>query len=190
MPEAIFQAWMKEAKRNAGLLILLGVFEVVIGILAIGSPLMTGIAISFLIGVFLLLVGVVRMVDAFKAGSFGAGVFAFLGGLLALLCGGYIMAQPGIALATLTWLLGIYFAVDGISRIGLGLKMRPAQGWAWNTIAGALGIVLAVMIWRRWPLSGAWLVGTLVGIHFILSGWTMIGIGSWARREITEAEAD
>ncbi|MBD3851298.1 MAG: hypothetical protein IFK93_08365, partial [Acidobacteria bacterium] len=32
------------------------------------------------------------------------------------------------------------------------------------------------------PVSGAWAIGLLVGIHILITGWSMIILGSGARR--------
>ena len=175
-------AWLKEAKKNAGWLIALGVIEIIIGILALGSPLMVGIAISWLIGLMLVAVGVTRLIEAFKAGSFGAGVLGFLSGLLAVVLGGYVALRPGIVLATLTLVLAIYLFVDGLQRLMLGFKIKPEQGWCWMVFGGIASIILGLLIWRRWPLSGVWAIGTLVGIHLLISGWTMVAIGMVAKK--------
>ena len=42
--------WLEEAKKNAGFLIFLGILTVVFGVLAIGAPLMTGVAVAWLVG--------------------------------------------------------------------------------------------------------------------------------------------
>ena len=42
-------------------------------------------------------------------------------------------------------------------------------------------MILAIMIWRRFPTSAAWLVGTLVGIKLIFAGWTVLSIRAVAR---------
>ena len=162
-------AWLKEAKKNAGWLIALGVIEIIIGILALGSPLMVGIAISWLIGLMLVAVGITRLIEAFKAGSFGAGVLGFLSGLLAVVLGGYVTLRPGIVLATLTLVLAIYLFVDGLQRLMLGFKIKPEQGWGWMVFGGIASIILGLLIWRRWPLSGVWAIGTLVLLGIWLS---------------------
>jgi uncharacterized protein YjbJ (UPF0337 family) len=38
------------------------------------------------------------------------------------------------------------------------------------------------MIWRQWPVSGAWAIGILVGIHILMTGWSMIILGTGARK--------
>jgi uncharacterized membrane protein HdeD (DUF308 family) len=180
-------SWLQEAKENAGLLIALGVLELLIGVVAIGSPLVTGVAIAFMIGSILVLAGISRMVSAFRAGSFGAGLFALLGGLLALAAGLVMLFRPGAGMAFITWMLAIYFVVDGVARIVVGFKMKGAPGSGWETFGGLVSVVLGVLIYVKWPLSGAWAIGTLVGIHLIVSGWTVIGIGVAARGRAKEA---
>ena len=183
-------SWLEEAKRNAGLLIMLGALELLVGVIAIGSPLVTGVAIAFMIGSILVLAGIARMVSALKAGSFGAGLFAFLGGLLALAAGLVMLFRPGAGMAFITWMLAVYFVVDGIARVVLGLKMKGEPGSSWETFGGVVSVILGVLIYVKWPLSGAWAIGTLVGIHLIVNGWTVMGIGMAARRVTKRALAE
>jgi uncharacterized membrane protein HdeD (DUF308 family) len=174
--------WLKHAKKNAGWLIALGLIEIVVGIMVLGSPLMAGIAIAWLVGLMLIAVGIARLIEAFKAGSFGAGALGFLSGLFAIIVGGYMSFNLGAALATLTLVLAIYLFVDGVQHLLLGFKLKPAPGSGWMVFGGIVSILLAVLIWRRWPLSGEWAIGTLVGIHLLISGWTMMAIGLVARK--------
>jgi uncharacterized membrane protein HdeD (DUF308 family) len=180
MPEVA--GWIAEARRNAGWLILLGIIEIIIGILAIATPLMAGLAVTIMVAVLLLLAGVSRLVAALKAGSWGAGILGFLVGILALAGGIIMLARPGAGLAWITWLLSLYFFVVGLSGIALALKIRPHHGWGWRLFNGILSLLLGILIMGEWPLSGAWAVGVLVGIHFLFSGWAMLFVGLGMRR--------
>ena len=173
--------WIHEAKGNARVLMALGIVQIIVGVLAIGSPLASGVATSMVIGVILILAGIIRLFEALKAGSFGSGVLAFLGGLVAIVVGGYLLTRPGVGLSALAWVLALYFLISGIGDVIVGLGMKPVKGWGWSVFSGIAGIVLAIMVWRQWPYSGAWLVGTLVGIYFIMHGWGMIGLSSVVR---------
>ena len=172
-------SWAEEARKNSGWLIALGVLQIIVGILAIGSPLMTGVAATFLIGVFMIVGGAMRLVGSFKAGSFGTGLLAFLAGLLTTVAGFMILARPGIGLVTLTLLLAAYFFASGVAQIILGFHARPERGWGWLVFDGVVALILGLLIGRQWPLSGVWAVGTLVGIYILISGWSelMIGLG-------------
>ena len=46
---------------------------------------------------------------------------------------------------------------------------------------GAISILLGVMIWRAWPVSGLWVIGMFIGIDMIVDGWTEIMLALSAR---------
>jgi len=175
------RSWTKEAKKNAGLLIALGVIEIIAGFLALGSPLIAGLAVTVVVGVMLVISGAVRLIGVFKAASFGAGSLAFLGGVLALVVGLIIVAHPGLGLTTLTLILTAYLFADGVSRVIVGFKVKPEKGWGFVVFGGLMSVLLGILIGRQWPLSGDWAIGTLVGINMIFAGWSAVGLGSGAR---------
>ena len=53
-------------------------------------------------------------------------------------------------------LLTIYLLVDGATEIATALKLRPESGWGWLMFGGALSVLLGLLIWQQFPLSGAW----------------------------------
>jgi uncharacterized membrane protein HdeD (DUF308 family) len=54
---------------------------------------------------------------------------------------------------------------------------------------GIVSVLLAIMIWRQWPLSGMWLIGVLVGVKLMFTGWMLVAIGGTARAAATSMEA-
>ena len=42
---------------------------------------------------------------------------------------------------------------------------------------GIVTLLLGIMLWRQFPLSGVWAVGILFGIKMIFSGWAFVFIG-------------
>jgi uncharacterized membrane protein HdeD (DUF308 family)/polyhydroxyalkanoate synthesis regulator phasin len=174
--------WLEEAKKNSGFLIFLGVLTVVFGVVAIGSPLITGVAVAVFVGFLLLGSGVARIVHAFKSKQWGTGFWGTVIGLLGVVAGLLMIFRPLVGLVTMTMLLAIYFLIDGISEIVAAFKIKPDQGWGWVLFNGIIAVLLGFMIWRQWPVSGAWAIGLLVGIHILMTGWSMIILGSGARR--------
>ena len=57
-------------------------------------------------------------------------------------------------------------------------------------MGGIVSIALAYMIGRQWPVSGAWAVGTLVGVRLIFAGWSMIALGVVGEAVTDEVEAE
>jgi uncharacterized membrane protein HdeD (DUF308 family) len=176
-------------KRNAGLGVVVGILVVVAGFLALFSPLIAGLSVAIAVGVLLIASGVSRLFLAFKMGSLGHGLLVFLIGLLSIVAGGYMVGRPGLALATLTLFLAAYFLVDGIFEIVWAFRLRPIKGWGWTLFSGIVALALGIMIWRQFPISGVWAVGTLAGIHMIFGGSSVASICSAARSAAKQAEA-
>jgi uncharacterized membrane protein HdeD (DUF308 family) len=169
-------------KRHAGVGMAVGVIAVVAGALALMSPLVAGLSVALVVGVLLMASGVSRLFLAFRMGSFGHGLLVFLTGLLSIVIGGYMLARPGMALATLTLVLAAFFFVDGMFEIIWAFRLRPIKGWGWTLLSGVVALALGIMIWRQFPVSGIWAVGTLAGIHLIFGGSSVASICGAARR--------
>jgi uncharacterized membrane protein HdeD (DUF308 family) len=168
-------------RQNAGWVTGIGILLLVMGILAIGSPLVTGMAITWTVGIFLILGGASQCLLAFRAGAFGRALLVFLTGLVTLIAGGFMVSQPVAALAPITLLLAAYFLATGVLAIIAGLQVRPANGWGWMLANGVITLLLGLMLWKQWPLSGAWAVGVLFGVQLVSTGVALLALGSAAR---------
>ena len=102
-------------------------------------------------------------------------------GAVTVIAGFVVVANPVLGLATLTIILFAYFLVEGITGIILAFQLKPQQGWGVMLINGVVSLLLAVMVYRNWPVSAVWLPGVLVGINLLFSGFAMLAIGSTAR---------
>ena len=168
-------------KQASGLVIATGVLLVILGFMAVAAPLAAGLSIAIAVGLLLIIGGAGQLFFSSKAGSFGAGLMVFLLGALKIVAGGVMVAHPLVALASLTMVLAIYFLIEGVGEIFWGFQLRPASGWGWALASGVAALVLGILIWSEFPLSGVWAVGTLVGIKLLFSGSTLIALGSGAR---------
>ena len=160
---------------------LFGILTIVLGLLSIAAPLVAGMSVAFLVGLFVLAGGVARMVWAFQAGSLGKGLLGFAIGALTLVCGVVLVSDPLVASGVLTLLLAAYFLVDGGVEIVAAFQVRPASGWGWLLAGGTLSLLLGLMVWQQFPLSGAWAIGVLLGFKLLLVGMIMISVGPASR---------
>lgn len=181
------QEMLSTIKRHAGVGTAVGILVVVAGILALLSPLVAGLAIAIAVGVLLIASGVSRLFLAFRMGSFGHGLMVFLLGALAIVIGGYMISRPGMALGTLTLVLAVYFAVDGVFQVLWAFRLRPIKGWGWALFSGIVSLALGVMIWRQFPVSGVWAVGTLAGIQMVFGGSSVASLCVAARGAAKDA---
>jgi uncharacterized membrane protein HdeD (DUF308 family) len=176
-------------QENAGTAIGIGIFLLIAGVLALGAPFMTGISITLMIGVLMIIGGVAKSVLAFRVGAFGRGVLVFLMGVLMVVVGIYMVSQPVAALASMTLFLAAYFIVTGIVEFFAAFGIRPAEGWGWMLLNGIVTLLLGLMIWRQFPVSGVWALGTLFGIKLLFSGASLLGLGMAVRRGVKTVEA-
>ena len=176
-------------KRHAGFGMAAGIAIAIAGVLALLSPFIAGLSVAIAVGVLLIASGVSRLFLAFRLGSFGVGLLVFVLGVLSIVIGGYMVSRPGMALATLTLVLAVYFFVHGVFEIIWAFRLRPIKGWGWTLFSGVAALALGIMIWRQFPMSGMWAVGTLAGIHMIFGGSSVTSICSGARSEAKGAQA-
>jgi uncharacterized membrane protein HdeD (DUF308 family) len=47
---------------------------------------------------------------------------------------------------------------------------------------GVVTLLLGVLIWRQWPLSGLYVIGLFLGINLVVSGASYVSLGLAARR--------
>lgn len=186
----IGKAFLEGIKESAGAAIAIGVVLVIVGFLAIGSPLVAGLSVSVFVGVMLLIGGIGQLALAFKAGSFGKGLLLIIVGIAAALAGLLMITQPASGLASLTIFLAVYFFATGIVESFWAFQIKPAKGWGWTLFSGIVTVLLGLMIWRQFPISGVWAIGTLVGIRMLFSGWTLIMFGSAARGVVKEVKSN
>ena len=69
-------------------------------------------------------------------------------------------------------------------ELALSLLLRPMPGSGWILVDSIITLILAVMIWRTWPSSTEWVIGTLVGVSMLFSGVTRLMLCSAARRVV------
>ena len=176
-------------KENAKLAVVSGVILIVAGTFAVMSPLVAGLSITILVGVSLVFGGVGQCFLALKAGAFGRALLTFLGGALMVAAGSFMMTQPVAGLASITLLLVAYLVAAGLGELIMSLQLRPADGWGWMLFNGIITLLLGMMLWRQFPLSGAWAIGVLFGIKMVFSGWALVFIGRSVKQAASPLES-
>lgn len=171
-----------DVKKGGGFFVVLGVLTLILGFVSMGAPMMTGLAVTILIGSLLLVNGIMQVFHGFKVHGAGPKTLAVVVGVFTVIAGGLILARPLFALTTLTLILAIFFIIEGVFTVAMAFQAKPQQGWGWLMFNGLVSVVLGILIWRQWPVSGLWAIGVLVGIRIFMSGFGMIFVGSATRQ--------
>ena len=107
-----------------GLLILEGILNILVGIVAFMMPGLTLVFFVTLMAVWSLITGILMIVAAFKLNpAFGRGWLIF-SGIVSVLFGVALLIAPLVGAVVLTWWLGAYALVFGIGLLVLAFKLK------------------------------------------------------------------
>jgi uncharacterized membrane protein HdeD (DUF308 family) len=112
---------LRRSTENRGLAAIMGVLSVVVGVLLIRHPIGGVLAVALLIGIWLIAVGIVRLVGAFEREHRAWNIIV---ALIEIAAGIVIVASPPIAFTTLALIVGIAFIASGVATCALGWTMH------------------------------------------------------------------
>ncbi len=176
------QSITSDIKEAAGMSMGLAAVMIVLGFLAILLPFATGIGIAIMVGWIIAFGGFAYLAYAFAAQGAGAFLWRTLIGVAYVLGGVYLAFHPGLALASLTLVVAAIFFAEGVLDIVVFFQFRSLPGSGWLLFDGVITLILAYLIWRPWPVSATWTIGTLVGINLIVSGFTRLMYSTGVRK--------
>lgn len=166
-----------DLSKSRGWLIFGGILSILVGFMAMGSPLMFSIVIAQLIGIFALVSGCISL----SLALFGKhATHRVLGAILALIriaAGVILLRCVASSIAVITLILAIFLIVEGVSFIIGSLRMRDQKGWIWTLINGIAALALGLMIYAHWPSDSAAMIGLLYGINSLFWGMSLLMLG-------------
>ncbi|HEX4576160.1 MAG TPA: DUF308 domain-containing protein [Edaphobacter sp.] len=162
--------------------IALSILLILAGFFAILVPVISGLGITLLFGWLMILSGITHLVFAFKTHTTGGVIWEIIIGIIYLFTGFYLILHPVAALFALTLILACYLFFEAIIEFVQYFQIRPRHGAGWLLFDAVITLILAVMIWRSWPASSVWVIGTLVGISMLFSGFSRLMLSLAAKR--------
>lgn len=175
-----FSNW-REYHRNWGWLLALGVVSIILGLIALVDSVLATIVSMIWFGWVLLIAGIVEAVQAFRHRRSGHVFLHSLNAVLSFVMGLILLRHPLAGALVMTLLLAAYFTVAGIFRIVNALTLR-LPSWGWGLANGIITLILGILVWAQWPISGLWIIGLFIGIHLIFTGWAQVMLASAVRR--------
>jgi uncharacterized membrane protein HdeD (DUF308 family) len=184
---------LEELHRHWALFLSVGVALMALGIVAtLIAGLSTIVAVHFF-GWILVIAGAGVTLHAFWAKRWSGFSLQLLSGLLYLAAGWMLATHPELSAIALTLVIAISFVVQGAFRIGAALSTR-IDGWDRLLVSGIITLLLGLMIWNEWPLSGVWVIGLFVGIDmFFYGGWFVslaLAVRTLGRAQDTDGSAE
>lgn len=160
---------------------ILAALELVLGFILLSFPFLLGLSAVWVAGVVLAVAGVVRLVQSIirRADRW----WNLLAAFLYLLVGVFTVLMPALSMEWWTLLIGAAIFTAGIMRMGVAIMLWSTPGRFWRIFNALVSLVLGVMIIWGWPESSMWLIGTLIAVEMIFSGWTLMFLAISPPRE-------
>jgi uncharacterized membrane protein HdeD (DUF308 family) len=163
-----------------GIQIGLGIITVILSIYALQFPADAFLAVVYVLGIILFIVGVEKIITGIFLPI--KGKWATIGlGILVLIFAGFTIAFPEWAAFIITILVGLALIFNGCARIVEGISGKHS-GWAKFFLIGVgiLSIIIGSVVLAS-PLFGAVFVGLVIAVGLLITGIQMIAVGAAGR---------
>lgn len=90
-----------------------------------------------------------------------------LRGIVLLVLGIALLAQPTVTTAAIVWLFGLFAVVDGVLAAAQGLANRGTPGAGWWVVEGLGGVLVGAVV-MLWPGP------TVRVLFFLLAAWLLV----------------
>lgn len=119
-------AAVRAAQRHErwGLLVLEGIVDIAIGVIALIWPGLTALAFVLMLAAWAIVSGALMLGAAIRLSKAYGRIWLAIGGLTSILFGILLVIAPVAGLVVLTWWLGAYALIFGIALLVLGFKLR------------------------------------------------------------------
>lgn len=162
--------------------ILLGIVLMLAGLFVLRNAVAATVVSAIVFGVSLLVTGLFEIVQSFWAPYWAHRFWRLLLGALYAVGGAILIADPLAASVLLTLVFAAALIASGMARIYVAVSEWDRFSWLLLT-SGVVGILAGLVILAKWPLSGLWVFGLVVGIDLLLHGSWWFVSGSLGRQD-------
>jgi uncharacterized membrane protein HdeD (DUF308 family) len=163
----------RDLRHKWGWLLAIGISMVVLGAIALFITPAATLGTILVLGWLLVVSGVVETIQSFRVRRWSGIFLHLIGGVLGILVGLLIVTHPLAGALATTLLFASFFTVIGLFRLVAAIRLKFPH-WGWAAFDGAVTLLLGLLLWMEWPVSGLWFIGFAVGISLLLRGWSYI----------------
>ena len=160
-----------------------GVLMIILGVLAVAAPAFATLTVDIYVGWLFLISGVLGLIAMFSARNVPGFLWTLVTALLSIVVGGVLLWKPVEGALSLTIVLTAFFIVEGLFQAAAAFTYRDAipSRWGWLLASGLADLALAAIIIAGWPGTAAWVLGLLVGVNLLTTGWAVVMVALGAR---------
>lgn len=186
--ETVLTRQALQAGRLKGIAQAEGIVMIVLGLLALLFPYVASAGVAVMVAVAFLVAGLMGWIDTWSRRVRLNGWHGFLRLILAslfLVTGLWMLLQfkagivpASIQIKALALAVGVVFLIEGVLMSVLALSHRQARGWGWGLANGLVTLVLGLLILTMGSAGLLSVLGLLVGISFLFSGFDLLGFSA------------
>jgi uncharacterized membrane protein HdeD (DUF308 family) len=181
MSNGVLTLGIEEVREHRGWFFVWGIVLIVLGAIAVSSSVLATLVSVVFFGWILVFAGLFTIIHAIVRRRWHGFFLNLLAGLLYVVAGLLMVSNPAMAAVTLTLLIAMLLVVAGAFRLFVAFSLALHHR-GWLILNGIIAIVLGLMIWSSWPISGLWVIGLFIGIDLIFDGWTEVMLALAAGR--------
>lgn len=166
-----------ELRSRWGWLVALGIVLIIAGVIALASLFLATVVSVLWVGAMMIVSGAFEVIHGFQMKRWSRFFLWVAIGILYMLAGIFVFANPGLAALVLTLLLGFALIFAGIVRIVLAMQMRAGSMWGWVAASGVITLLLGAIIVLHWPVSSWYTLGIFLGVDLIFAGVSWLSAG-------------
>ena len=169
-------ALLKNTVKKWWILLVLGILSIAVGIIAFCEPEGTFEFLSTVLMIFLIVSGVLRLIEVIRKRSMIPAWGWFLAAsIIYLVLAIMIAVLPYGKDLLVAFLAGFAVMMEGIDVIfaSVAMKYRRVSGWGWFLALGIITIVMGVML-LAYPMVSMTFVVLLFGFAFVFEGIDLI----------------
>src|SRR6056297_684906 len=176
----------QEIRRLKLWLWIAGLASIVLGAIGVASPFVLTLTAELLFGAMLAVLGAVQIFRGLFGGDVGPRWWTVLFGAVAPAGGAVLLLYPFEGVLLLTAVLATYFLIGGALKLYAAWRMGSGgadvpglfaiRGRGWLAVAGALSLVLGLLLALGLPQTAAWALGLLLGIDLLFLGASEIAL--------------
>lgn len=141
----------------------------IVGIFLLIKPETTLYAISYLVGIILIIWGIVPVISFFSDKENQNYLeFSFICGVFALIFGIIVMINPSIIGSIIPLLIGIWMVINGVTKLQYALSVKKLGMDATTPIIISLVILICGILLIFNPFGGAVILTKLIGVFLII----------------------
>ena len=167
------------AIRHWWLYLVCGILCIAAGVAVFAFPMDTYVTLGILFGILMLCTGVAQLIVGASSGNFFAmRGYLIVGGILDLILGIFLCANPAVTLVLMPILLGIWMLYHSFMIMAFSGDMATfnVSGSGWVMLGGVLLMLLSIFVLVN-PLSaGVATVVLITGFALILFGILLSGL--------------